>query len=210
MASLSDIPIANIFKGIILDAFMRDGGVVGALGFGEAGIAAGSIAAWLMSLHRGTVAAGSLVAILQSIGAAGLGVGGFIAAGLGGSIFSSAIAKALLVILKSNPEGLAELEDYVSITDDCNDDTTATEKSNETLPTKVIFEMKPQLLTSDEKLKSFFKGFDLAQKVTKDKTRRFEFLVSSNATYLIRHLLDIYGDHNVTLGPGSCLLKLND
>ncbi|PKC04027.1 hypothetical protein RhiirA5_422865 [Rhizophagus irregularis] len=46
------------------------GGIVGAIGFGEAGIAAGSIAAWMMSLHRGTVAAGSLVAILQSVGAA--------------------------------------------------------------------------------------------------------------------------------------------
>nr|CAG8577359.1 2399_t:CDS:2 [Entrophospora candida] len=100
------MPLANIFKSIILDTFMRDGlitttatiagfalgpvvigGVVRALGFGEDGIAAGSIAAWHMSLHRGTVAAGSLVANLQSIGAAGLGVGGFIVAGLGGILF---------------------------------------------------------------------------------------------------------------------------
>nr|CAG8467970.1 10275_t:CDS:1 [Entrophospora candida] len=189
------------------------GGVVGALGFGEAGIAAGSIAAWLMSLHRGTVAAGSLVAILQSIGAAGLGIGGVIATG----IFASAIATALLHILESNAEGLAELEEYVSITDDNNDDTTDTEKSNKTLPTKVIFKMKPQLLNSNEKLKSFFKGFDLAQQVAKDKTRQFEFWVVSNnescindTTCLNKHLVDTYGADNVTLGPGSYFLKLAD
>ncbi|CAH1759949.1 20086_t:CDS:1 [Entrophospora sp. SA101] len=264
MASLSDISVANIFKGIILDSFMKDGfinsplrppppqnfgerakdfvikhkkilittaatitglilgpvvigGVVGALGFGEAGIAAGSVAAWLMSLHRGTVAAGSLVAILQSIGAAGLGIGGVIATGLGGGIFASAIAKALLNILESNAEGLAELEEYVSITDDNNDDTTDTEKSNKTLPTKVIFKMKPQLLNSNEKLKSFFKGFDLAQQVAKDKTRQFEFWVVSDnepcindTTCLNKHLVDTYGADNVTLGPGSYFLKLTD
>src|SRR6266498_1096978 len=33
------------------------GGAIGLLGFGEAGIAAGSVAAWMMSLHRGAVAA---------------------------------------------------------------------------------------------------------------------------------------------------------
>src|SRR6266540_4259061 len=39
-------------------------GVIGLLGFGSSGIAAGSIAAWMMSLHRGAVAAGSLVSVL--------------------------------------------------------------------------------------------------------------------------------------------------
>lgn len=48
-------------------------GVVGVAGFGAAGVAAGSAAAWLMSLSGGTVAAGSTVAVLQSVGAAGLG-----------------------------------------------------------------------------------------------------------------------------------------
>ncbi|CAG8781440.1 13949_t:CDS:1, partial [Cetraspora pellucida] len=51
-------------------------GAVGAIGFGSGGIAAGSIAAWIMSLNGGATAAGSLVAILQSVGAAGLGVTG--------------------------------------------------------------------------------------------------------------------------------------
>ncbi|RIA92806.1 hypothetical protein C1645_764126 [Glomus cerebriforme] len=44
-------------------------GIVAALGFGEAGIAASSIAAWMMSLYSGFVPAGSLVSILQSVGA---------------------------------------------------------------------------------------------------------------------------------------------
>ncbi|XP_068028481.1 interferon alpha-inducible protein 27-like protein 2A [Anomalospiza imberbis] len=52
---------------------------IGALGFTGAGIAAGSIAAKMMSAaaiaNGGGVAAGSAVAVLQSIGAAGLSLG---------------------------------------------------------------------------------------------------------------------------------------
>ncbi|XP_068513949.1 interferon alpha-inducible protein 27-like protein 1 [Anas acuta] len=52
---------------------------VSVLGFKAGGIAAGSIAATMMSVaakaNNGGVAAGSLVAVLQSIGAAGLPVG---------------------------------------------------------------------------------------------------------------------------------------
>ncbi|NWH83633.1 IFI27 protein, partial [Aegithalos caudatus] len=52
---------------------------IGALGFTEAGIAAGSIAAKMMSAaaiaNGGGVATGSIVAVLQSIGAAGFSLG---------------------------------------------------------------------------------------------------------------------------------------
>ncbi|NXB31950.1 IFI27 protein, partial [Eulacestoma nigropectus] len=52
---------------------------IGALGFTGAGIAAGSIAAKMMSAaaiaNGGGVAAGSTVAVLQSIGAAGFSIG---------------------------------------------------------------------------------------------------------------------------------------
>ena len=58
--------------------------LVGALGFGASGIAAGSAAAGLMSAQAtaagGAIAAGSTVAVFQSIGAAGLGVAGTAAA----------------------------------------------------------------------------------------------------------------------------------
>ncbi|VDI00533.1 Hypothetical predicted protein, partial [Mytilus galloprovincialis] len=56
------------------------------LGFTSTGIAAGSWAAWMMSLYGGTIPAGSLFAILQSTGAAGVswssfsGISGFCAA----------------------------------------------------------------------------------------------------------------------------------
>lgn len=50
-------------------------------GFTSAGIAGGSLGAWLMSLYGGNVAAGSLVAILQSWGAAGVGAGAWASAG---------------------------------------------------------------------------------------------------------------------------------
>jgi len=46
--------------------------VATALGFGAAGIVAGTPAAWMMSTYGGSVAAGSAVATLQSIGAVGV------------------------------------------------------------------------------------------------------------------------------------------
>ncbi|NXX95588.1 IFI27 protein, partial [Centropus bengalensis] len=53
--------------------------VIGAMGFTGAGIAAGSLAAKMMSVaavaNGGGVAAGSAVAVLQSVGAAGLSLG---------------------------------------------------------------------------------------------------------------------------------------
>jgi len=55
--------------------------ILGPLGFTSAGIAGGSVGAWLMSLYGGNVAAGSLVALLQSWGAAGAGLGAWGVAG---------------------------------------------------------------------------------------------------------------------------------
>ncbi|OPJ71764.1 interferon alpha-inducible protein 27-like protein 2 isoform A [Patagioenas fasciata monilis] len=62
---------------------------IGALGFTSAGIAAGSVAAKMMSAaaiaNGGGVAAGSTVAVLQSIGAAGMSLGAKIGLGTLGS-----------------------------------------------------------------------------------------------------------------------------
>ncbi|CAG8449340.1 12605_t:CDS:1 [Funneliformis mosseae] len=188
---------AAIVAGAALGPFAVTG-LVAALGFGEAGIAAGSIAAWMMSLQGGTVAAGSLVATLQSVGAAGLGIGGFLAASTGGA----AIAKAILVISESNPEGLAELENFVSI--------------YEFSDTKLIFDMKQPLLVSNEneKLKSFLKGFDLARQVSQDRIRNFEFLVYvkyvEGSKFLHKHLINTYGNDHVISKPGSYTLNLNN
>ncbi|CAG8481156.1 6629_t:CDS:2 [Funneliformis caledonium] len=88
------------------------GSVVTALGFGKAGICAGSIAAWMMSLQGGAVAAGSLVAILQSVGAAGFSIGTAIATSSGGGVLGGYIAKAMLNTLESNREELKELEKF--------------------------------------------------------------------------------------------------
>ncbi|NWR90979.1 IFI27 protein, partial [Furnarius figulus] len=68
---------------------------IAGLGFTGAGIAAGSIAAKMMSVaaiaNGGGVAAGSTVAVLQSIGAAGLSAGAKIGlAGAGGSLGAAA------------------------------------------------------------------------------------------------------------------------
>ncbi|CAB4470423.1 uncharacterized protein OCT59_020774 [Rhizophagus irregularis] len=175
------------------------GGIVGAIGFGEAGIAAGSIAAWMMSLHRGTVAAGSLVAILQSVGAAGLGIGGIIASGVGGSLFAGlfagAIAKALRKTLESE-EILAELENFVSIT-----------ANNSGI---VIFNVKPPLLTNEGALNSFCRGFDSARRIT--NTKRFEFQVIEEcidgSNSLRRYLESTYGADHVSVEGSRYSLNL--
>ncbi|CAB4470427.1 unnamed protein product [Rhizophagus irregularis] len=171
------------------------GGIVGVIGFGEVGIAAGSIAAWMMSLHRGTVAAGSLVAILQSVGAAGLDIGGIIASGVGGSLFAGAIAKALLKTLESE-EKLAELENFVSIT-----------ATNSGI---VIFNVKSPLLTNNGALNSFCRGFDSARRIT--NTKRFEFQVVEEcidgSNSLRRYLESTYGTDHVSVEGSRYSLNL--
>ncbi|CAI2164708.1 14458_t:CDS:1 [Funneliformis geosporum] len=243
MTNLSEIPVVNIFKSIILDSLMKDGfirnaqrsesffsrnkkyllagsaivagaalgpfaitGIVAALGFGEAGIVAGSIAAWMMSLHGGAVAAGSLVAILQSVGAAGLGIGSIIAASTGGGMFAGYIAKAILMISESNPEGLNELENFVSINESDDDD----EKNH--LHKKLIFDMKQPLLddsNENEKLKSFLRGFDLARQISQDRIRNFKFLCLEGSNFLHNHLVDTYGNDHVTSERGGYSVNVN-
>ncbi|XP_077644641.1 interferon alpha-inducible protein 27-like protein 2B [Lonchura striata] len=79
---------------------------IGALGFTGAGIAAGSVAAKMMSAaaiaNGGGVAAGSAVAVLQSIGAAGLSLGAKV--GLTSVLSSAGAASgAWLSKLKKHP-----------------------------------------------------------------------------------------------------------
>ncbi|XP_065713277.1 uncharacterized protein [Patagioenas fasciata] len=70
---------------------------IGALGFTSAGIAAGSVAAKMMSAaaiaNGGGVAAGSTVAVLQSIGAAGMSLGAKIGLGTLGSAAGAKLFK---------------------------------------------------------------------------------------------------------------------
>ncbi|RIA92808.1 hypothetical protein C1645_47686 [Glomus cerebriforme] len=150
----------------------------------------------MMSLHRGYVAAGSLVAILQSVGAAGLGVGGIIASGLGGGLFgglfAAAIGKAVSKILESEEE-LAELENFVFIT--------ATSE-------KIIFVMRRPILINDEILNSFLRGFDSARRITRIK--QFEFIVDNEGSMDLRRYLEAkYDVGRVTGIGGGYLLNLN-
>ena len=61
------------------------------IGFTAAGVAAGSLAASIMSLYGGAVGAGSVVAILQSVAAAGLGWGTILTTFFGTSVVYTAI-----------------------------------------------------------------------------------------------------------------------
>ncbi|KAK3825377.1 MAG: hypothetical protein J3Q66DRAFT_327609 [Benniella sp.] len=68
-------------------------GTVAALGFGAAGIIAGTPAAAIMASYGGAVTAGSACAIMQSIGAAGLGAAGtVIASTVGGAAAAGGVA----------------------------------------------------------------------------------------------------------------------
>ncbi len=74
--------------------------VVTGLGFGAAGIAAGSTAASMMSVLAPT-AAGGVVATLQTVGAAGLGTAGAAAlAGTGGVVGAATTAVASNVLAR--------------------------------------------------------------------------------------------------------------
>lgn len=70
-------------------------GGVAIIGFGSAGIAGGSIAAWMMSLGGGATATGGVVATLQSIGAVGMGAVGTGGTMLAGGAIGEAGAKTI-------------------------------------------------------------------------------------------------------------------
>ena len=74
-------------------------------GFTAAGIAKGSLAAWMMSMAA-PVEAGGVIAILQSAGAAGIGLGGNIA--LGGC--SSATASGFYYKFGNRKENKSEMD----------------------------------------------------------------------------------------------------
>ncbi|XP_012967620.1 interferon alpha-inducible protein 27-like protein 2 [Mesocricetus auratus] len=78
--------------------------VLGAVGFTGAGIAAGSMAAKMMSAaaiaNGGGVAAGSLVAILQSVGAAGLSTTSNIILGSVGAVVGASVEEGVEVLLE--------------------------------------------------------------------------------------------------------------
>ncbi|CAG8554190.1 4259_t:CDS:2, partial [Cetraspora pellucida] len=140
-------------------------GAVGAIGFGSGGIAAGSFAAWMMSLNGGATAAGSLVAILQSVGAAGLGVTGTLIPSTTGATLLGILSPLTTKKLDENPEKLAQLDNFVKIYDEGGENDEPT----------VVFEIHNKLLTNDNALDAFFKVFALVLPLT--QTKRFKFLV---------------------------------
>lgn len=74
------------------------------LGFTTAGITAGSIATWIMSLYGGTVLTGSVVAVLQSLGAAGMGSVATAIVGVIGATAGGATYDAFKEMLKDEDE----------------------------------------------------------------------------------------------------------
>ncbi|CAB4015737.1 interferon alpha-inducible 27 2 isoform X1 [Paramuricea clavata] len=68
--------------------------ILGVAGFTGAGITAGSLGAFMMSALAPT-AVGGLVATLQSVGAAGLGYGGYLVAGIAGAVVTGGTVGAI-------------------------------------------------------------------------------------------------------------------
>ncbi|CAG8481188.1 6632_t:CDS:2 [Funneliformis caledonium] len=107
-------------------------------------------------------------------------------------------------------DSFAELKDFVSI---------KKEYEENSLRTKVIFDMKYQFLDSkdNEKLKSFLRGFELARQMFKDSIKHFEFLFDVNdkkfleGSKSLHKLLTVtYGNEHVILEQSNSLLKENN
>ncbi|KAK3612102.1 hypothetical protein CHS0354_031171 [Potamilus streckersoni] len=64
-----------------------------AIGFGAAGIVAGTLAAKIMGLYGGAVATGSVVSVLQSVAAAGIGWKAILGAFFGSAAVMTAVEK---------------------------------------------------------------------------------------------------------------------
>ncbi|RIB20526.1 hypothetical protein C2G38_2035188 [Gigaspora rosea] len=176
-------------------------GLVGAAGFGSTGIAAGSLAAWMMSLQGGATAAGSLVAVLQSIGAAGLGMTGTLATGAAGASILNGLSALFTKKLNENPEGLVQLENFVKIYD----------QNDENGQSTVVFELKNKLLNNDKALEDFFKIFILTRSIV--VTKQFNFLMDeAHSTRILNtlnnRLVTTYGKENVKQRQRSILLVL--
>ncbi|CAG8623866.1 6904_t:CDS:1 [Acaulospora morrowiae] len=204
MTNFSNILLEDFFKVFISiyltkDGFIKFTAVTGSvllspyvfakavtkLGFTKAGITAGSIAAWMMSLHRGYVPAGGPVSTLQSVGASGLGFRGT-AACLGG-----ALGVAVVIAIKK------ESETFLIIKCENNEHPI------------VILEINVKS-NENKKLLSILEGFVLAQKVVEKRVRHFKFIIGEGSDILQSFLVDKYGSAALTLTQNGFLLILRD
>ncbi|RIB11383.1 hypothetical protein C2G38_2203569 [Gigaspora rosea] len=194
-------------------------GVIQAMGFGAGGIAAGSIAAWLMSLNGGATAAGSLVAILQSIGAAGLSTGATIGTGTVGATIMAALAKLFAERLDSNHEGQAQLDKFVNVYNEGNEDEGNEEERNEDKNSEkgsntVVFEIRDKLLNNDEAFDNFLKTFTLTYNTSKqlvNKKQQFKFFMDETCIIdkmdIAEKKLETLNDHLVEDYGAECVDK---
>ncbi|CAG8819725.1 33899_t:CDS:2 [Gigaspora margarita] len=229
------VPESLFYKGALLDSFEQKDysisafaigglvltpiivvGLIQAFGFGAGGIAAGSFAAWLMSLNGGATAAGSLVAILQSIGAAGLTAGATIGTGAAGATTMAGLAKLFAERLDSNHEGQVQLDEFVKVYDEGNED-----KNSEKGSIRVVFEIRDKLLTNDEAFDNFLEIFTLTYCTLDNRKQQFKFFVDETCVIdkmdiaekkleiLNDHLIKNYGAERVDKLAQSCTIMLN-
>ncbi|KAF0488016.1 interferon alpha-inducible protein 27-like protein 2b [Gigaspora margarita] len=184
-------------------------GLIQVIGFGAGGIAAGSFAAWLMSLNGGATAAGSLVAILQSIGAAGLTAGATIGTGTAGATVMAGLGKLFSEKLDSNHEGQAQLDEFVNVYNEGNEDNNSEKGS-----TRVVFEIRDKLLTNDEAFDNFLETFTLTYNTSKqlvNKKQQFKFFVDETCVIdkmdMAGKKLGILNDHLVKNYGEECVDK---
>ncbi|CAG8754989.1 2463_t:CDS:2, partial [Gigaspora rosea] len=196
-------------------------GLIEAIGFGAGGIAAGSFAAWLMSLNGGATAAGSLVAILQSIGAAGLTAGATVGTGTAGATIMAGLGKLVSERLDSNREGQAQLDEFVKVydegnkdegnEDEGNEDERNEDKNSEKGSTTVVFEIRDKLLNNDEAFDNFLKTFTLTYNASKqlvNKKQQFKFFVDETCVMNIAEKkLETLNDHLVKNYGAECVDK---
>ncbi|CAG8819727.1 33900_t:CDS:2, partial [Gigaspora margarita] len=168
-------------------------GLIQVIGFGAGGIAAGSFAAWLMSLNGGATAAGSLVAILQSIGAAGSTAGATIGTGTAGATVMAGLGKLFSEKLDSNHEGQAQLDEFVNVYNEGNEDE-GNEDNN----------------TFDNFLETFTLTYNTSKQLV-NKKQQFKFFVDETCVIdkmdIAGKKLEILNDHLVKNYGEECVDK---
>ncbi|RHZ57318.1 hypothetical protein Glove_390g16 [Diversispora epigaea] len=192
---------ATALTGVLLAPFAVT--IVGALGFGSGSIAAGSFAAWFMSLYGRNASSGNVWAILQSIGAVGLSKTGVITAGTTSVAIGGGLGKFFGDrTLSESEEKTFESFIKIELVEDCYSENYETIVKN----SKVILHLYKRVLENEKIVETFLQVILIVTHFTKSKY--FDFMVDNQdigveslkgCIYLLQKLIQTYNGTRVSV-----------